>query len=119
MTTSLLALFTERLMSTCHAHGVSCHRWSGASPSTDNILTVGTKPKETLLYINNVLDNNTVQIASGGPGLGCCFVLGSEIDLQPPPDGSATVNVELPLYNSAFMPRPRIVGFRMSFRFGG
>jgi outer membrane receptor protein involved in Fe transport len=74
---------------------------------------------ETLLYINNVLDNDTVQFASGGPGLGCCFVLGSEIDLQPPPDGSATVNVELPLYNSAFMPRPRIVGFRMSFRFGG
>ena len=67
---------------------------------------------EALLYADNLLDNDTVQFASGGPGLSCCFILGSEIDLQPPPDGSATVNVELPLYNSAFMPRPRIVGFR-------
>ena len=74
---------------------------------------------ETLLYVDNELDNSTVQFASGGPGLSCYFVLGSEIDLQPPPDGAATVNVDLPLYNSAFMPRPRIVGFRMSMRFGG
>lgn len=51
MATSLLASFTKRLRSTCNAHGVSCSRWSGASPSSANILTVGTKPKETLLYI--------------------------------------------------------------------
>ncbi len=72
---------------------------------------------EILLYMDNVLDDETVQFSGGGPGLGCCFALGSEIDISSDPP--TAVMVDLPLYSTAFMPRPRIVGFRMSFRFGG
>ncbi len=51
MASSLLASFTKRLRSKCDARGVSCGRWFAASPSSANILVVGTKPKETLLYV--------------------------------------------------------------------
>jgi len=30
---------------------VSCGRWRGASPSSANVLAVGTKPEQTLLYV--------------------------------------------------------------------
>jgi outer membrane receptor protein involved in Fe transport len=88
---------------------------------------------EALLYIDNVLDDDTVRFSGGGPGLGCCFALGSAIDLQPGPELDPTapdpntllseprsvVMVDLPLYNTAFLPNPRVVGVRLSYRFGG
>ena len=88
---------------------------------------------EALLYINNLLDDDTVRFSGGGPGLGCCFTLGSAIDLQPGPELDPTapdpntllseprsaVMVDLPLYNTAFLPNPRVVGVRVSYRFGG
>ena len=72
---------------------------------------------ETLLYVDNVLDDDTVQISGGGPGLGCCFALGDEIDISRIP--STKVMIDLPLFSTAFLPRPRVAGFRVSFRFGG
>ncbi|TDJ48518.1 MAG: hypothetical protein E2O52_00580 [Gammaproteobacteria bacterium] len=72
---------------------------------------------ETLFYIDNALDDDTVQFSGGGPGLGCCFILGSEIDVARTP--STKVMVDLPLFSTAYLPRPRVIGFRMSFRFGG
>jgi len=88
---------------------------------------------EALLYVNNLLDDDTVRFTGGGPGLGCCFTLGSSIDLNPGPeldpnpgdtDGllsepRSPVMVDLPLYTTAFLPDPRVVGARFSYRFGG
>jgi outer membrane receptor protein involved in Fe transport len=73
---------------------------------------------EVLAYVTNLFDDDTVRSAGGGPGLGCCFVLGSTIDLagQAIPE---TVVVDLPLYTSAFLPPPRVIGVRASYRFGG
>ncbi len=51
MGANLLSSFGKMLRSACAARGVSCGRWAGASPSSANILSVDTKPKETLLYI--------------------------------------------------------------------
>jgi hypothetical protein len=31
----------------------------------------------------------------------------------------SVVMVDLPLYNTAFLPNPRVVGVRLSYRFGG
>ena len=90
-----------------------------------------------LFYIDNVLDDRTVRSAGGGPALGCCFVLGSSIDLGAvqdftkavptesedvdfsPRSVGAGVMVDLPLFKTGFLPPPRVIGFRMDFRFGG
>lgn len=73
---------------------------------------------EVLAYVTNLFDDDTVRSAGGGPGLGCCFVLGSAIDNgQVPP--AVDVLVDLPLGVTAFLPPPRIVGLRASYRFGG
>ena len=79
-----------------------------------------------LMYIDNLLDDDTVVSGGGGPGLGCCFILGSGLDaagesleqlgLETQP--RSAVMVDLPLYNTAFLPDPRIVGARLSWRFG-
>ena len=86
---------------------------------------------EAMLYVNNVLDNDTVRFSGGGPGLGCCFVLGSAIDVNAsdpdadppddpliPPVPTAAVMVDLPLFSTAFLPPPRVIGVRWSYRFG-
>jgi outer membrane receptor protein involved in Fe transport len=79
---------------------------------------------QVLAYVNNLFDDDTVRFTGGGPGLGCCFVLGSGIDFDPAADpsipaASDVVMVDLPLYASAFLPPPRVVGMRASYRFGG
>ncbi len=84
---------------------------------------------DMVLYIDNMFDNDTVRSVSGGPGLGCCFVLGSSIDVQAQPDPNnpgetlssprSAVMVDLPLYNNAFLPDPRTIGARISYSFGG
>ena len=71
---------------------------------------------DTMVYVENAFDNDTVQFGGGGPGLGCCFALGSSIDIV---TEDVFVGVDLPPYSTAFMPRPRVVGLRMSYRFGG
>ncbi len=74
---------------------------------------------DALLYINNVFDDDTTQSTGGGPGLGCCFVLGSGIDiLEQTPPPADIVMVDLPLYRSAFLRPPRVIGVRGSYRFG-
>lgn len=73
---------------------------------------------EVLAYVTNLFDDDTVRSAGGGPGLGCCFVLGSSID-NAPPDPVTDVLVDLPLGVTAFLPPPRVVGLRASYRFGG
>ncbi len=92
---------------------------------------------DAVLYADNFLDNDTVRSTGGGPGLGCCFILGSSIDVQPHPDPDdprppaqipdqdliteprSVVMVDIPLYNTAFLPDPRVIGVRMSYSFGG
>ncbi len=72
-----------------------------------------------LVYVNNVLDDDTVRSTGGGPGLGCCFVLGSRIDASATQQvPSAAVMVDLPLFTTGFLPAPRIIGLRASYRFG-
>ena len=84
---------------------------------------------EVLAYVRNLLDNDVVAFTGGGPSLGCCFMLGSSIDLDAetdPDTGEVTyqdpgtaVIVDLPLFTTAFLPDPRVIGLRATFRFGG
>jgi hypothetical protein len=75
---------------------------------------------DALVYVQNVFDDDTTQSTGGGPGLGCCFVLGSGIDiLEQIPRPQDVVMVDLPLYRSAFLRPPRVIGVRGSYRFGG
>ncbi len=79
---------------------------------------------DAIFFIDNLLDNDTVRSVGGGPGLGCCFILGSAIDVSSkppskPPSPSAVVQVDLPLYSTAFLPDPRTIGMRLSYSFGG
>ncbi len=85
--------------------------------NTDIRFGVQAENWEILAYINNVFEDDTVRFTGGGPGLGCCFVLGSGIDLleAAPAD---TVMVDLPLFTSAFLPPPRVIGLRANYRFG-
>ncbi len=76
---------------------------------------------DAVFYVNNLLDDGTVRSISGGPGLGCCFALGDGVDISgaEPSRPRAAVMVDLPLFNTAFLPRPRVMGVRMSYSFGG
>lgn len=73
---------------------------------------------DVLAYIDNLFDDDTTQSSGGGPGLGCCFVLGSGLDFATPPIPADAVMVDLPLYRSAFLRPPRVIGLRASYRFG-
>jgi outer membrane receptor protein involved in Fe transport len=99
--------------------GVTNNLWMEAYWNFDVRLGFETDRWEALLYVNNVLDNDTVQMSGGGPGLNCCFVLGSGLDLTEPPVPTSAVMVDLPLFSSGFLPPPRLVGFRLAMRFGG
>ncbi|NND36208.1 MAG: TonB-dependent receptor, partial [Gammaproteobacteria bacterium] len=96
--------------------GITNNLWTASYALVNLRLGFRSDRWETLFYVNNVMDDDTVQSGGGGPGLGCCFALGSEIDLGSEPP--TTVMVDLPLYSTAFLPRPRVVGFRMSLQFG-
>jgi outer membrane receptor protein involved in Fe transport len=114
--------------------------WTDAYWNLDFRVGLRSDRWEALLYVNNVLDDDTVQMTGGGPGLGCCFVLGSSIDLagtndytqavptepvdsdnpdHAPRSAGANVMVDLPLFSTAFLPPPRVVGVRLTYRFGG
>ena len=68
-------------------------------------------------------------MTGGGPGLGCCFVLGSGPGSDYTQDVPTeripitliigAVMVDLPLFSTAFLPPPRVVGARLTYRFGG
>jgi outer membrane receptor protein involved in Fe transport len=106
--------------------GVTNNVWTDAYWNLDLRLGVRSDRFEAMLYVNNVLDNDTVRFSGGGPGLGCCFVLGSSIDLTADPDAdppvpavpTSAVMVDLPLFSTAFLPPPRVIGVRWSYRFG-
>ena len=53
MPSYLLPDFTRRLRQRCDTYDIFCGRWSGAHPTSANILAVGTKPDETLLYVKS------------------------------------------------------------------
>jgi len=116
--------------------------WTDAYWNFDLRVGLNSDRWEALLYVDNVLDNDTVQMSGGGPGLSCCFVLGSSIDLAAtgdytqavptegpdagaghsvhlPRSAGAAVMVDLPLFSTGFLPPPRVVGFRWTYRFGG
>jgi outer membrane receptor protein involved in Fe transport len=99
--------------------GVTNNLWMDAFWNFDVRIGFQTDRWEALLYVENVLDNDTVRMSGGGPGLGCCFVLGSGLDLATPPVPDAAVMVDLPLFSTAFLPPPRLLGFRLAMRFGG
>ncbi len=83
---------------------------------------------EALVYVNNLFDNDTVRFSGGAPGLGCCFILGSSIDVQAVPDPDnpgetlstprSAVMVDLPGTATGFLPDPRVIGARVSYSFG-
>jgi outer membrane receptor protein involved in Fe transport len=106
--------------------GVTNNLWTDAYFNLDLRLGLQSERWEAMLYVDNVLEDDTVRFTGGGPGLGCCFILGSSIDLRADPSGTppvpavptSAVMVDLPLYSTAFLPPPRIVGMRMNFRFG-
>jgi len=98
--------------------GVTNNLWMDAYWNFDFRIGFQTERWEALLYVNNVLDDDTIQMSGGGPGLGCCFVLGSGLDLAEQVPTSA-VMVDLPLFSTGFLPPPRVVGFRLNARFGG
>lgn len=87
--------------------------------NTDFRIGVQADNWDALLYVNNVFDDDTTQSTGGGPGLGCCFVLGSGIDVGGAiPRSQDVVMVDLPLYRTAFLRPPRVIGVRGSYRFG-
>ncbi len=87
--------------------------------NTDFRIGLASERWDILAYVTNVFDDDTVRFTGGGPGLGCCFVLASGIDLaEASPAPKDIVMVDLPLYSSVFLPPPRVVGVRASYRFG-
>ena len=80
-----------------------------------------------VLYIDNLLDDDTVRSSSAAPGLGCCFILGSGLDSAAttleqqglPTVPRSAVMVDLPGTATAFLTDPRVIGARLSYRFGG
>lgn len=92
---------------------------------------------EAMIYINNVLDDDTVRFTGSTPGISCCFVLGSGLDLAPQPapndprdpddipadelvaTPASAVMVDLPSVATGYLPDPRVIGLRISARFGG
>ena len=93
-----------------------------ASPAADSgapQLAFTGGESEVLAYVDNVFDDATVQSSGGGPGLGCCFVLGSSLDFPTQNVPQDAVMVDLPLYRSAFLCPPRVFGVRANYRFGG
>jgi len=74
-----------------------------------------------VLYVDNLTDNDKIRSSGGAPGLGCCFILGSGVDVSgvEPSEPSAAVMVDLPSTATAFLPNPRVIGARISYRFGG
>jgi len=95
--------------------GITNNSWTDAYWLANLRLGVQSDNWDVVLFVDNALDDDTVQFSGGGPGLGCCFALGSEIDAA---TDAATVMVDLPPFSTAFLPRPRVVGMRASFRFG-
>ena len=110
--------------------------WVEADTNVDLRIGLRTEKWDVTGYVSNVFDDDTIVSAAGGPSLGCCFILGSGIDLsnvEPPandsdPDTFAdetpqepgkTVIVELPAFRYAFAPDPRVIGLRARYRFGG
>jgi outer membrane receptor protein involved in Fe transport len=102
--------------------------WVEADTNVDLRIGFRTDKWDVTGYVSNVFDDDTIASAAGGPSLGCCFILGSGIDLvnqEPPAAGSSpnepgkTVTVELPQFRYAFAPDPRVVGLRARYRFGG
>lgn len=102
--------------------------WVEADTNVDLRLGLRSDKWEVIGYVTNVFDDDTIASAAGGPSLGCCFTLGSGIDVggvEPPAANPATnepgktVIVELPQFRYAFAPDPRVIGIRARYRFGG
>jgi len=88
----------------------------GAYWNTDMQLGVQTNRWQALMYISNLFNDDTVRSASSSPGLSCCFQLGVAVDIS----GNITEGsgAEVPLPKAAFLPPPRVIGARVSYRFG-
>jgi len=110
--------------------------WVEADTNVDLRIGLRTDKWDVTGYVSNLFDDDTIASAAGGPSLGCCFILGSGIDLsnaEPPADDpdpdtyidedpqepGKTVIVELPAFRYAFAPDPRVIGLRARYRFGG
>ena len=86
MTTTLLTSFTRWLGSTCDARGFAFERWAQASPASANLLAVGSRPNETLLYVKCRTDppgfwgltaNRISELSASGRAWYAVFIVGS------------------------------------------
>ena len=98
---------------------ISNNYWTDSFWNTDFRIGLQADAWEVLAYVDNVFDDDTVQSSGGGPGLGCCFVLGSSLDFPNQNVPQDAVMVDLPLYRTAFLRPPRVFGVRANYRFGG
>jgi outer membrane receptor protein involved in Fe transport len=74
---------------------------------------------EVIGYVTNLFDDDTIRSASSQPGLSCCFALGVAADLAPVnSNGSVGSTAEVPSPKAAFLPPPRIIGLRATYKFG-
>jgi outer membrane receptor protein involved in Fe transport len=93
--------------------------WLDAYWNLDLRLGLRSSRWELIGYVTNLLDDDTIRSASNQPGLTCCFNLGVSTDLRPGGFGSIGSTAEVPSTRAAFLPPPRIVGLRATYRFGG
>jgi outer membrane receptor protein involved in Fe transport len=93
--------------------------WLDAYWNLDLRLGLRSSRWEVIGYVTNLLDDDTIRSASNQPGLTCCFNLGVSTDLRPGGFGSIGSTAEVPSTRAAFLPPPRIVGLRATYRFGG
>ncbi len=100
--------------------GITNNLWTDSFLEFNLRAGVESERWEVLFYVNNLLDNDVVRSVGGGPGLGCCFILGSGLDVAgDPPRPRSAVMVDMPLFNTAFLHDPRSIGARISYGFGG
>jgi len=93
----------------------------GAYSVSDFYLGLQGQRWEVVGYVTNVFDDDSPRTAfSGRPALGCCFVLGSGIDVAgAQPTADRVVMVDLGFTSTAILPPPRVVGLQLGYRFGG
>ena len=99
--------------------GVTNNVWVDSFWSLDFRVGLESDNWDIQAYVENVFEDDTVRFTGGGPGLNCCFILGSAIDGVGVEPEDTTVMVDLPLYSTAFRPDPRLIGIRARYRFGG
>ena len=86
MARTFLTEFSQALRARCRAQGFSVDRWTGAQPSSANILAVVTGTEEALLYVKcrgvppgfwGITDNRIRELRSSGKSWHVVLLVGS------------------------------------------